>query len=157
MDTFKWNFRGGGITAYVYHKIYNKQKNICDRNKLYLNLVSYWLTNKIAGKSMHKFLLENNIKNIAIYGMGSMGELFYEELENTNIGIQCFVDKKADGLFVGIDNIPLINIKELISQKQIDAIIITPIAYYDDIVKDIMQQRCTTKIISLEEIIYNMR
>jgi len=129
---------GGGGTTYTYHKIYRKEKNICDRNKLYLNLVSYWLTNKIAGKSMQKFLLTSNIKNIAIYGMGSMGELFYQELENTNI------------------NIPLINIRELISQKQIDVIVITPIVYYDDIVKDIIQQGCTTKIISLEEIIYNM-
>lgn len=152
---------GGGIgsilTACALYKKQQKDKLINDRNKLYLDLVSYWLSNKNAGKSMYNYLNENNIRNIAIYGMGTMGELFYEEIENTAVRVECFIDKSAACASVSADNIPVIKINELAGKRDLDAIIVTPICYFEDIAADIANAGCEIKIISLEELIYNMK
>ena len=156
VDILFGGMAGSAVTAYICGKKHEKAKHICDRNKYYLDLVSTWLSNKNAGKSMQKFLINKDIKSIAIYGVGTMGELFYEEVENTEIVVRCFVDKSAGEGFTGADGIPVITMKKLALQTLPDAVIITPMAYYDNIVKDIESSGIKTKVFSLEEMIYNM-
>lgn len=148
---------GSLLTAYLFQKKHEREKFTSDRNKLYLDLVSFWLSNKNAGKSMRNYLLENDIKNIAVYGMGTMGELFYEEIENTEIAVECFIDKGATPSSVGADNIPVIKLNEIRNHAGLDAVIVTPVCYFDSIVSDIVSSGCEIKIISLEELIYNMK
>lgn len=146
---------GSILTACALHKRHKKCMLTSDRNKLYLDLVSYWLSNKNAGKSMYNYLLENNIKNIAVYGMGTMGELFYSEIENTDVTVEFFIDKAAGLQAVGPENIPVFKPDELANKKP-DAIVVTPICYFDSIAADI-KSCCDIKVISLEELIYNMK
>lgn len=148
---------GSLLTAYLFQKKHEREKSANDRNKLYLDLVSFWLSNKNAGKSMSNYLLENDIRNIAIYGMGTMGELFYEEIENTDIAVEYFIDKSAGPSSVGANNIPVIKLNELKNHAGLDAVIVTPVCYFDSIAADIEELDSDIKIISLEELIYNMQ
>lgn len=148
---------GSLLTAYLFQKKHEREKSANDRNKLYLDLVSFWLSNKNAGKSMSNYLLENDIRNIAIYGMGTMGELFYEEIENTDIAVEYFIDKSAGSSSVGANNIPVIKLNELKNHAGLDAVIVTPVCYFDSIAADIEELDSDIKIISLEELIYNMQ
>lgn len=145
------------VTAGIYHKEYQKDVQAAERNKYYLDMVSTWLSNKNAGKSMANYLIENNVKSIAIYGVGTLGELFYEEVEKTDIAVKCFIDKSAKEECVGPDSVPVIPVWKIESQDKIDAIIITPMAYYDAVMDDLKKQEVKVSIFSLEDMIYNMK
>ena len=98
---------------------------------------------------MEQYLKDNRIFNIAIYGCGVLGKVLYNELKDTDIHVECFIDKKYENYsfdvpVIGLDSIP-----------EIDVIIVSVINYYDDIVEDLLKHGQNT-IISLEDIIYGI-
>lgn len=147
---------GGIIGGFVYvgQKSLKKESMLGKRYKSYYELVSQWIVNKNQNKDISKYFIENDIKTIAIYGMGTLGELFFEDIKNTNVKVRYFIDKNVDELYYGLDGISVVGIDDIENQKTVDAIIITPVFDYESILEDL--QNIDTKIISLEDVIYEI-
>lgn len=155
-NIFKVGTVGGIIGGFVYlgQKSLKKETILGKRYKSYYELTNQWITNKNKNKDIARYFVENNIKTIAIYGMGTLCELFFEDIKKTDIKVSYFIDKNVDELYYGLDNISVIGIDDIRNQENVDAIIITPIFDYESILQDL--QDIDTRIISLEDIIYEM-
>lgn len=120
-----------------------------------MNVLEQWLENKIYHKENSDYLIkELHLKSIAIYGAGKMGELIYDDLLESDLDIKYFIDKNADSLYYGIDDMPIYNLEESKKAEKVGAIIVTPIKFYDEI--KINLQRLldySPLIISLDEVI----
>lgn len=120
-----------------------------------MTLLEQWLTNKIYHKENSNYI--KNVlgaRTIAIYGAGRLGELIYDDLIECLIDIKYFIDKNADSLYYGIDDVPIYNLIEARKAEPVDLIIVTPYQYFDVIKKDLESLlNFYPTIISLEEII----
>lgn len=146
----------GGV-LYLAQKALKKESDFHNRYKSYYTTANQWLINKNEGKNVAEYFKENNYKTIAIYGMGTMGELFYDELKNSsNVKVAYFIDKNAEDLYYGVDDLPVVGLDDISSQQKIDAIIVTPIYDFDKIEEDLEDAGVDTNIVSLEDIIYEI-
>ena len=62
-----------------------------------------WLALKIRKKSLAEYLLERDIHSVAIYGMGYLGELLWEDLKDTSISVAYGIDRNAPALLLDLD------------------------------------------------------
>ena len=93
------------------------------------------------------------MNKIAMYGAGLLGELFYRTIEDSAIEVACFIDKEA-GVEEGLNGIPLYPLEDYEYKGDVDAIIVTPVFYFDDIKKELLEKGIPEKkIVSLEKII----
>lgn len=76
-------------------------------------------------------LSENNIQKIAVYGHGSFGKYFLDSIKDSGIETLCIIDTNPD-----IDSVimPKVFLDDKDLQAAIDAIIITSIGYYDEVI-----------------------
>lgn len=145
----------------IYVKPYYMPNRICEierkEMRISMKVVEQWLCNKIYHKEIADYLFsELHLQHIAIYGAGRMGELLYDDLaECKNITVAYFIDRNADELYYGIDDMDIFNLKEVRLAQKVEAIIVTPYLYYKAIKKElehILPYR--PQIISLEDIVY---
>lgn len=74
-------------------------KNVQDsakRNAQNFKCASSWLTISDSRGAVAKWLREQRISEIAIYGMGYLGEHLLKELENTDINIKYVIDRNPE-------------------------------------------------------------
>lgn len=145
-----------GYTIYSGQKFLKKETISGKRYKTYYELVSQWLISKNQSKNILDYFIKKDIKKISIYGMGTLAELLYEEIKETDIEISYFIDRNTQELCYGLDNISIVDLDDIVNQEKVDAIIVTPIFDYDDIVLDLKGKGINETIISLESIIYEM-
>ena len=112
------------------------------------NLLNAWLTLKFNGNNLERYFIENNIKNIAIYGMGFLGNHLLRELENSIVEVSYIIDKNKDKL--NLENTKGVILGEELPETE--AIVVTPVQFFDSIY---MELRCYTdiSIISLKQVI----
>lgn len=151
----------GGIFASKKLGLFKKSSLIEDnarraRLNSYYTVLSQWVSNKIDSKNLADYFKENDIKTIAIYGMGTLGELLYQELKGSNIEIKYFVDKNADKLYYGIDELPIVCVDKLNEYEKVDAIIVTPVFDFDAIEEAIMQGASDSNVISLDDVVFSL-
>ena len=114
-----------------------------------IQLYHQWMKVKHMGKSVEKFLIDNNYNSIAIYGMGYLGKSLYNELKDSSINIDYIIDRNKDNVKVDCEVYsPVENLPET------DLVIVTAIASMDEIVDDLTDK--VTGLMSLEDIIYGM-
>ena len=130
----------------------DEEKKMNGKNVCIMKMLNQWIRNKNEGKSIAEYLLVNGYKRVAIYGMGFVGENLFEELRHTGIEVKYAIDNNADNLAYGNLNI----IKPDKNMKHIDVIIVTAIYYYDEI-EETLRTITDDSVISLEEIIYNLK
>ncbi|RKI43229.1 hypothetical protein D7V86_00930 [bacterium D16-51] len=124
------------------------------RSKEYYDVTYQWIVNKQKGMEITDYFAEHRIKTIAIYGMGTLGELLYNDIkEDSAVGVSCFIDQMADLYSAGIDDIPVLKDVSEDYKDQIDAVVITPVHQFDNIKKELEGQGVDKAIISLKEII----
>ncbi len=122
-----------------------------DKHLMLFLLMNEWVKVKQQGRSIEDRLYSEGIHSIAIYGMSYAGQRLYDELNDGKIEIVYLFDKKSGGKYKGRE---IISINRADNLKY-DALIVTPIFYFDDI-KNELSEITEAKIISLEEIIYGM-
>lgn len=137
--------------------IYKSGKNILKKfdkiqlmSKKHLSLfllMIQWMKTKQEGKNIADFLEKTNYKNIAIYGIGCIGELLVNELKDTNINVLYGIDRNANSINSTID---IVSIND--NFKSVDAVIVTAITFFDEIYKE-LSRRINCPIISLEDIL----
>lgn len=148
---------GGAIAGigYMAQKSIEKSGIMEGRYKAYYQLANQWLVNKNSGKNVSKYFEDNNISNIAIYGMGTLGELFYEEIKDSDVKVSYFIDKNADILYYGADDIAVISIEGIAKQEKTDAIIVTPVFDFEEI-REALEEVTDIRLISLEDVVYGL-
>ena len=117
----------------------------------YYELMRDWVELKNAGGSVESNLLEREFRKIAIYGAGKHGTMLYDELKDSNITIEAWIDGNPKVEYLkNIKVIPLAYLDKVI--LDVDVIIVTPIVEYDTIVKN-LKEKTPIKVISLGEIV----
>lgn len=109
-----------------------KQTDVIDRrykrSKEYYDVTYQWIVNKQKKKEIAEYFIKHQIKTIAVYGMGSLGELFYNDIkEDSSVKVNCFIDQMAELYSAGIDDIPVLKAVPEDCKDIIDAVIITPV------------------------------
>lgn len=101
------------------------------------------------GKTVDDLLRQRGIEKIAIYGMGELGTILYEELKDTGITVAYGIDQSVSR-HPEITVIQKENIKE-----ETDAIIVTIPFAYESVKKD-LEKLVSCPIISLEHLLYEV-
>lgn len=112
-------------------------------------LLRKWVGGLSDDNGLARLLSSSGIKRIAIYGMGYMGELLYEDLRNTSVDVIYGIDSNYASIY---STLPLYG---RIQEMEIDAIIITPIDAYDSISEQI-KGVCSVPCYSLTELVYKL-
>ena len=123
-------------------KAKQKEKEMSEKHLALFLMMNQWVQVKQEGKKLADYLSEHGYKNIAVYGMSFAGERLVNELRGT--------DKQADTLYSEID---LVSLED--EWKEVDAIIVTAITFFDEIEK-MLSQRIYCPILSLEDILYEI-
>jgi len=126
------------------------RKNKEEKDKKNSQLFDNWLVIIERGEKIETYFQKNNIKEIAVYGYGNIGRHLVTQLLDTSINIKYIIDKRKAVITGKIEKYsPKDNLPE------VDAIIITPICDYNGI-KDVLYDKISGKIISIEDIIYEL-
>lgn len=131
-------------------KAKQKEKEMSEKHLALFLMMNQWVQVKQEGKKLADYLSEHGYKNIAVYGMSFAGERLVNELRGTDIHISYGIDKQADTLYSEID---LVSLED--EWKEVDAIIVTAITFFDEIEK-MLSQRIYCPILSLEYILYEI-
>jgi hypothetical protein len=120
-----------------------------------------YLENKIKGKDISDFFYENKINSIAICIRGvlnNLGELFYNDIINSGIEVKYFIDKNYFKAFSGgISGVPVVGTDGLSEQKSVDAYVVAPVYYFNEIAEDLISAGIELKkIISLNDIVFSI-
>lgn len=119
------------------------------RFEIGFQILSQWLYLKQNGKTLILFFEDNFIGSIAIYGMGVLGERFYQELKDSEIKIDYAIDRFAD-----LKNKPWLTCYGLDEEHlpDTDAIVVTPVQDYWAIV-ELLERKTDVPILSLQDIV----
>ncbi len=131
-------------------KAKQKEKEMSEKHLALFLMMNQWVQVKQEGKKLADYLSEHGYKNIAIYGMSYAGETLVNELRGTDIHISYGIDKKAGTLYSDVELLLLED-----DLKEVDAIIVTAITFFDEI-EEKLSQRLSCPIISLEDILYEI-
>lgn len=141
----------GCFSAYKKRMKILEEKNV--KFKKYYNLLNEWKKQdkKENDNKLERYLKEHNLNKIAIYGMGEIGQRLLEELKDTNIDVICGIDQYGN-TDLDMNILEPDDLYEI--ADSIDGVIVTAIADYEAVKETIGY--INKKIISLEEIIYNL-
>lgn len=145
----------GGIIGIVSVGKYSKKK-IQEKNEqaqrlsAYYNMLEHWISVKQNGRNLAEYFEENCYNQIAVYGLGKIGERLVDELKDTEIQIAYGIDKNVGNVISDITVYSLEDDIELL--EKVDAIIVTPIYDYDDIKKE-LSSKFDCRILSLEDVV----
>lgn len=114
------------------------------------NITSQWLGLKQKGISLEKYFMQNGYKSIAIYGMGRLGGMLYEELKDSDVEIKYGIDRDSYCTYPGLD---IIQPED--EFEKVDVIVVTPILIYDEIAK-MLSQKMEIPVVSIEEVVYEV-
>lgn len=129
----------------------NKHRKAYRKLKTFYHLLVNWVDLKIYAQYMYKYFENCHYKKIAIYGKKELGTLLYDELRESTISVECFIDRDADYI---LSDIPIIT-PEKIGDFQVDAIIVTAVTEYDIIFTN-LRKFTSIPIVSLKSIINSM-
>ena len=123
----------------------NTMTDVDDKFRKNFNLMVRWMTALQNHHSLADSLTRRGIHSIAIYGMGEIGTLLYNELKDTDIAMPYAIDN--GGAYAELE----VRCSDD-TLDSIDAIIVTVLYAYDEIKSD-LQRKFNGEIFSLAEII----
>lgn len=137
----------GSIVVWNYlDKVIEHRTGELEKNRELFKLTRMWITAYQEGKKIENYLINNNIENIAIYGMGAMGITLYKEFEKSKIKVVYGIDRSIHqmnniDLYLPEDDLP-----------NVDAIIVTAIMNYNDIER-MLSKKVHCKVLSIADIL----
>lgn len=149
------SFIGGGLLAYGIMKKKNKKDLFLawkktEKFRNYYEMLGQWISLKNSGNKIDQYFVDNNIKDIAIYGMGNVGMYLYEELKNSLVNVKYCIDKGSDML--SWENISIKKPED--GLPLVDAIVVTACFDYEAIKKE-LEQYVDFTILPLDEILFS--
>lgn len=141
---------GAAVTGKRLQKRVRENADMSDKHLALYLLMNEWVHIKQDGKSLSAYFEKMHYKKIAVYGMNFVGETLLRELENSGIEVAFAIDKNAERIFTDVDVILPDDV-----QEEVDAIVVTPISYFDSI-EEMLQEKVDCPILSMEDIIKEM-
>lgn len=116
-----------------------------------------WNYKKLKGKTLKSFLDQLGYKRIALYSLGTLGNIFLEEFNNEKVDIVCLIDKNSHNFPDHIHGIPVISPDQINNYQEIDAVIICHVYYYNEIADELVTLGVPEKdILSLNDIVFTL-
>lgn len=143
----------GGLTGVFFNERMKKGekqlqlKNYKKYECLY-HLMHQWMTMNEMGFSVAGLLAAFGYKNIAIYGMADMGKHLYHALQGSEIKVSYCIDRGKSGWYRDTE---IKKPEEAL--EDVDAVIVTAIMDFEEI-KEYLQKKTDSAVVSLEEILY---
>lgn len=123
-----------------------------ERNKKKFELMYQWMRLKIRGISLMEFFQDRGIQSIAIYGMGEIGQLIYEELAAENeVFIRYAIDQSGVRY---VESLPTYQLDRNLPGA--DAIVITPVLITDQLEEQIYEALGEQITFVFEELLYEL-
>ncbi|MCM1157855.1 MAG: glycoside hydrolase family 99-like domain-containing protein [Bacteroidales bacterium] len=119
--------------------------------KQYYDLCNRWIKVYNNHYAIQDYFIEREYKQIAVYGLGELGNRLIEALEGTDIYVRYGIDKDAWAAFAEID----VKSMEEEAFDGVDCIVVTPIHMYEEIEIE-LRKKCKCPIISLTDVIENL-
>lgn len=116
----------------------------------YFNLLEQWVTIKEEEKVIATYFERNNYYNIALYGLGKIGNHLLKELDGTDIRVMYAIDTRSAILNT---DIPVYSPDDEIPEA--DVIVVTATFDYDKI-KKILEEKAGIRVISMDDVIYEL-
>lgn len=141
-----------GLVTLIY-RLVNRLRieiDIKEKNRKLFDTACKWLQNKQNRKEIGDLLRNEKINNVAIYGMGALGELLAEELLSCDLNVKYGIDRNMENL---ISVIPLVSLDD--AWENVDAIIVTAVTSFDEIA-DYIEDKIHCKVFSLEDIVFKL-
>lgn len=91
----------------VEYNTYQQQNQLLQQKMNLLAYINKWLNLKLKGYKIADYFHKRDIRNIAIYGMGQIGLNLFEELKDSLIEVECFIDRNAKKMHAPIKIIDL--------------------------------------------------
>lgn len=129
-----------------YKKIEKSEKRLLG----YYDILVKWMDIIHKNKSLEQYFLQEGIRKIAIYGMGELGVQLLLELKDSSIEVKYAIDQNTENIIEGIKVY-----KPEDTLDKVDAVIVTPIFAFDAI-KEIMENKTSCRILSLEDVVYGI-
>lgn len=127
-------------------KIYNKIENID-----YIRDILFQMILRREEEVLKKYIEMGGYKAIGLYGWGQVGQCAYIELKACGYTPVCVIDRNSQNL----NSSEVMICSPIGILPQIDLLIVTPTYFFDEIEKE-MSLRVGCKIISLDDIYYNV-
>lgn len=131
---------------------YKKDEAKAEKYRQYYELCNRWIKNTNDKYHIEDWFYDRQYYNIAVYGMGELGNRLIEALEGTQVHVQYGINKNMWDAFA---EIPIRGLDEEAFFGEIDCIVVTPVHLYSEIA-DELKVKADCEIVSLEEVIYGM-
>ena len=117
------------------------------KDKKILDAYERWLRLKTRSCGVYQFILDNDFKKVAVYGMGSLGRSLCDELSHNQVEVVYVIDKNKN---IKCDGYQCYTIQDELPEA--DVVIITPITYFEEISAE-LSKKLTCPLLSLDDII----
>jgi prephenate dehydrogenase len=118
--------------------------------------ITKWLENEVKGKRWDNYFESYGYKHLVVYGAGDLGKYLIWSLRGTNIAIDCVLDQRADEIET-FENIAVYTLEEFLEKnRKTDAIVVTVINAYDEVLKLVADKRTELPVMSLRDMVYEM-
>lgn len=128
---------------------HKRMKKETERLDDYYHLLVQWMRNKHYGWRISDYFEKNEYKKVAIYGMGEIGDLLYEDLKEAGIRVDYSIDQAGGSHFRELHGYTLED-----DLPEVDVIIITPIFALDAITNK-LKKVTNAKLVSIKDVIYD--
>lgn len=129
--------------------IERKNKQV-DKYKLYYCLNNKWIALKEANKRLSEYFVENEIKTIAVYGLGDVGLNLCEEIMKDGIEVRY----AFDGNLIRYDSeIPIRKLGDEL--EEVDVVVVT-IPDEFEVIRNSLSSKFSCPIISVDDVIYSL-
>lgn len=141
----------GGALGYIIGKNSSNEDEMKNKMLKYYATFNSWLELKQNNKNLSDYFEKMGYKTIAIYGMKEVGERLYCELRDSDIDVKYAIDQNADSIFSDLNVYSLDD-----SLPEVDAIIVTPVYYYNSILSK-LADKVNCPVISLDDVIGSLK
>ena len=144
-------FVGGAATVKIGRKWLESatRKEVAFYRNCY-HIMNQWMLLKQDGTSLEKYFEQKGYRSIAIYGMGRMGVMLYEDLKDSHIQVKYGIDQDISCTYSGLN---IIQPEDTLDK--VDVIIVTPFSIFDEI-KELLSEKTDIPVVSIEEMIYEV-
>lgn len=112
------------------------------------DLLSEWILDELSGRRMAAYLEQQEIRKVAIYGMGGIGNILLKLLSGTQIHVKYVIDR-AQKEIPGVSCFPL---SDSVKLPPVQAVIVTPIWDFDAI-KNGLEAKLDSQILNFEDLV----
>ena len=114
-----------------------------------------WLENKNKNHSFADYFTECGYGSIGIFDAGEVGRILYDEIKDSCIVVQWFIDKNAEGIET-IEGIPVRLMKDVFTLPKVDIVCVSPIYDYEAVSAFLIKHNPEIRTLSLKDVAYEI-